>query len=76
MATRTNIMTFELSKDELFKQWHRSYYVVEAESLEKAIELVKNDEVDPYDSEPIYEFNQETLEIEILNNEGTIIYKK
>lgn len=65
---------FNLKKDELVHQWYRDYYRVEAETKEEAIQLILDYEVDPYDSEPIFGFEQEPLVTEILDEEGETIY--
>jgi len=65
---------FKLKKDELYNQWYRGYYEIEAETLEEAIQMIKDCEVDPYDSEPIYEFCPEPIETEILDWKGNILY--
>lgn len=67
---------FKLHKDSLWEQWYRDYYEVEAETLEKAVQMIKDYDVDPYDSEPIYDFEQEPLKEEILDNEGNILYER
>lgn len=67
---------FKLHKDSLWEQWYRDYYEVEAETLEKAVQMIKDYNVDPYDSEPIYDFEQEPLKEEILDNEGNILYER
>ena len=65
---------FKLKKDELYNQWYRGYYEIEAETLEEAIQMIKDCEVDPYDSEPIYDYCQVPIETEILDWEGNILY--
>lgn len=47
--------SFNLYEDILSRTWNRYYYEVEAETLEEAIEKVKDGEVDCYDSEQLYE---------------------
>lgn len=47
--------SFNLYEDVLSRTWNRYYYEVEAETLEEAIEKVKDGEVDCYDSEQLYE---------------------
>lgn len=68
-------MIFKLTKNELFMQWYRDYYEVEAETLEEAVQMIKDYDVDPYESEPIYDFEQEPLQTEIVDNEGNILYE-
>ena len=65
---------FKLKKDELVHQWYRDYYEVEADTIEEAVEMIKNYEVDPYDTEPLFGFEQEPLETEITDYEGNILY--
>lgn len=65
---------FKLHKDSLWEQWYRDYYEVEAETLEEAVQMIKDYDVDPYDSEPLYDFEQEPLEEEIIDQEGNILY--
>lgn len=65
---------FKLHKDSLWKQWYRDYYEVEAETIEEAVQMIKDYNVDPYDSEPLYNFEQEPLEEEIIDQEGNILY--
>lgn len=48
-------MIFDLYEDILSHSWHRFYYRVEAETIEEAIEEVKNGKQDCYDSELLYE---------------------
>lgn len=48
-------MIFDLYEDVLSHSWHRFYYGVEAETIEEAIEEVKNGKQDCYDSELLYE---------------------
>lgn len=65
---------FKLHKDSLWEQWYRDYYEVEAETLEEAVQMIKDYDVDPYDSEPLYNFEQEPLKEEIIDQEGNILY--
>lgn len=66
---------FKLKKDELYNQWHRNYYEIEAETIEEAVQMIKDNEVDPYDFEPIYDYSQVPIETEILDWEGNILYE-
>lgn len=65
---------FKLHKDSLWEQWYRDYYEVEAETIEEAVQMIKDYDVDPYDSEPLYDFEQEPLKTEIVDEEGEILY--
>lgn len=61
---------FKLIKDECYESWWRSHYEIEANSLEEAVEIVKNDEVDPYDSEMLPDLMQSPIDTEIFDEEG------
>ena len=63
--------TFNLTRDDHVTVWIRSRYKVEANSLEEAIELVKNEEVDILDCYQI-DGTVEILEPGIINNNPTI----
>lgn len=65
---------FKLHKNSLWEQWYRDYYEVEAETLEEAVQMIKDYDIDPYDSEPLYDFEQEPLEEKIVDQEGNILY--
>ena len=59
---------FKLTKQELIKQWWNDFYEKEA------INLIKEGEIDPYDSEILPHFSQDPLESEIYNEDGDMIY--
>lgn len=65
---------FKLRKDELIQTWYRDYYEIEAETLEDAKQMILDYDVEPYNSEPLFEFEQEPLETEILTEDGEVIY--
>ena len=46
---------FKLYEDILSRSWNRYFYDVEANTIEEAVEKVRYEEVDCYDSEQIYE---------------------
>mgnify|MGYP003414592159 FL=1 len=64
---------FKLIKDDCFESWWRSYYEIQAETLEEAVELVKNDEVDPYDTEMLPDLMQTPLQVEIFDEYGNLL---
>jgi hypothetical protein len=69
--------TFYIKKDELIKQWWRYYYTVEADSIEEAVEMVKNNEVDPKDSDILFNLeDQDPLEVEIMDENENVLYRK
>lgn len=45
------------------------HYTVVAETKEEAIQMIRDYEVDPDDSEPLYEFEETPLEFEIRDAE-------
>ena len=63
---------FNLYADSLYPAWYRDYYTVEAESIEEAIQMIKDYEVEPDESEPLYEFEQEAVRTEIYNGDKLI----
>ena len=63
---------FKLKLDELVQQWYRSYYEVEANTLEEAVEMVKIGEGNCYDFK---DFDQEIVETEIIDETGNVLYK-
>lgn len=65
-------MIYKLLKDELIATWHRHFFEVEAESLDEAINKIKDEEVEPYDCEFIPE-ECSTSVIEILDHEGNLL---
>jgi hypothetical protein len=65
---------FELYVDSLYPAWYRDYYTIEAESLEEAVQMIKDYEVEPDESEPLYEFEQEAICTEIYDGDK-LLYK-
>ena len=65
---------FKLKKDELIQQWYRDYYEIEAETKEKALEILLDGDADPYDSMPLFDGIPDPLEMEILDEEGNVLY--
>ena len=63
---------FKLYVDSLYPAWYRDYYTVEAETEEEAVQMIKNYEVEPDESEPLYEFEQEAVCTEIYNGDKLI----
>ena len=65
--------TFKLIKDECFESWWRNYYEIQAETLEEATELIKNNEVDPYDTEQLLDLMQTPIDMEIFDEGGNLL---
>ena len=64
---------FKLIKDECFESWWRNYYEIKAETLEEAAELVKNNKVDPYNTEMLSDLMQTPIGIEIYDENGILL---
>lgn len=67
-------MTFNLNLFELVEVWNKLTVIVEAETLEEAIEKVKNEDCDYDEYETLYE-TQEIIRCELENEEGEVIAK-
>lgn len=68
---------FNLKVDSLYKQWWRNYYEVEAETIEEAMQLILDEEVDAVDSELLIDsISQIPLKMEIMDEQGEILYSK
>lgn len=65
---------FKLKKDEKISTWWRDYYEIEAESVEEAVAIILEGEVDPYDTEAMVDLQMEPTETEILDETGDIVY--
>lgn len=65
---------FKLKKDEKISTWWRDYYEIEAESIEEAVAIILEGEVDPYDTEAMVDLQMEPTETEILDETGNIVY--
>lgn len=63
--------SFELILDEKVEVWRRTRCIVETNTLEEAIELVKNGEYDCLDSEILYE-TEYVMDPEDNENEPTV----
>ena len=63
---------FNLYADSLYPAWYRDHYTVVAETKEEAIQMIRDYEVDPDESEPLYEFEQEAIRTEIYNGDKLI----
>jgi hypothetical protein len=68
---------FNLKVDSLCQQWWRDYYEVEAETVEEAVQLILDEEVDAVDSELLIEsISQIPLKMEIMDEQGEILYSE
>lgn len=64
---------FKILRDELYETWWRDYFEVEAKTLEEAIQLVREGDVEAYDTETIPNLDQDPVEVEYLY-EGEVVY--
>lgn len=67
-------MTFNLNLYELVEVWNKIEVSVEAETLEEAIEKVKEGDCEYDDCETLYE-TQDVVRCELENEEGEVIAK-
>ena len=67
---------FKLYVDSLYPAWYRDYYTIEAETIEEAVQMIKDYEVDPDESEPLYEVEQEAIRTEIYSDDKLIYSSK
>lgn len=65
---------FKLKMDELITHWYRSYFEVEADSEQEAVDKILEGEVEPYDYEPLYTGLEPVERVEILNAKSEVIY--
>lgn len=65
---------FKLKKDEKISTWWRDYYEIEAETIEEAVAIILEGEVDPYYTEAMVDLQMEPTETEILDETGNIVY--
>lgn len=62
---------FKLVRDDRVIGWTRSYYEVNANSLDEAVRMVKNEDVDPMSSEYLYG-SEELVDPGFIDNNPTI----
>ena len=67
---------FKLYVDSLYPAWYRDYYTIEAETIEEVVQMIKDYEVDPDESEPLYEVEQEAIRTEIYSDDKLIYSSK
>lgn len=67
-------MIFNLNLFELVKVWDRTEVSVEAETLEEAIEKVKEGDCNYFECEELYD-TQELIRCELENEKGELIAK-
>ena len=65
---------FKLKMDELLEVWQRSYYEIEAETEEEAMNKILDGIEEPYDYETLYTGLEPVEEFEILNSNNEVIY--
>lgn len=73
---------FDLYEDQLYKYWKRYFYLIEAETIEDAVKLIKSGKVEHYDTNTIEEYddymtpenNNGRATIEIYDDEGALLW--
>ena len=58
----------------MYNTWWRDNYEIQADSVEEAINIILECDVEPYDTESIPDLNAEPRETEILDGDGNILY--
>ena len=59
----------------MYNTWWRDHYEIQADSVEEAVNIILEGDVEPYDIESITpDLNFEPKETEILNEEGAVLY--
>lgn len=66
---------FKLKRDEKIETWWRDYFEIEAESLEEAVGVILEGDVDPYDSESMVDLMCDPTATEIYDDEGNLVYE-
>lgn len=66
---------FKLKCDRRYDTWWRDRYEIQADTLNDAINIILEGDVEPYDVESLMpDLSFEPKDIEILNEEGLVIY--
>lgn len=59
----------------MYNTWWRDHYEIQADSIEEAVNIILEGDVEPYDIESITpDLNFEPRETEILDGEGNVLY--
>lgn len=59
----------------MYNTWWRDHYEIQADSVEEAVNIILEGDVEPYDIESITpDLNFEPRETEILDGEGNVLY--
>ena len=59
----------------MYNTWWRDHYEIQADSVEEAVKIILEGDVEPYDIESITpDLNFEPRETEILDGEGNVLY--
>lgn len=66
---------YKLKCDRMYNTWWRDHYEIQADSVEEAINIILEGDVEPYDIESITpDLNAEPVGTEILDSDGTVLY--
>lgn len=66
---------FKLKREEKIETWWIDHFEIEAESLEDAVGIILEGNIDPYNSEPMVDFLCEPFATEIYDDEGNLVYE-
>ena len=58
----------------MYNTWWRDHYEIQADSIDEAINIILEGDVEPYDTESIPDLNAEPVGTEILDSDGTVLY--
>lgn len=65
---------YKLKCDRMYNTWWRDHYEIQADSIDEAINIILEGDVEPYDTESIPDLNAEPVGTEILDSDGTVLY--
>lgn len=66
---------FKLKCDRRYDTWWRDHYEIQADTLNDAINIILEGDVEPYDIESLMpDLHFEPKDVEILNEEGSVLY--
>ena len=65
---------YKLKCDRMYNTWWRDHYEIKADSIDEAIKIILEGDVEPYDTECLHDLNVEPVGTEILDGNGTVLY--
>lgn len=65
---------FKIKCDRCYETWWRDFYEIEAPTIEDAVEIIKTNSVEPYDTELLIDLNQQDpIKMEMFDEYGECI---